>query len=160
MALRWSDLDPVNKTLTIERALEETEKHGIRFKGPKKESHKRTITIDDDLLALAERDKHLRMIAGVPDGVTVNLGLVKLPEGALMFPNTPALADLSFVTPRGPRALTKEFARKAQMLGFKTLRLHDLRGTHETMLLDAGVPVHLCCFIYRFSVFGSLRILS
>ena len=71
MALRWGDLDPVNKTLTIERALEETEKHGIRFKGPKKrELHKRTITIDDDLLALllAEREKHLRMIAGVPDG--------------------------------------------------------------------------------------------
>lgn len=23
------------------------------------------------------------------------------------------------------------------------LRLHDLRGTHETLLLDAGVPVHV-----------------
>lgn len=103
----------------------------------------RTITIDDDLLALllAEREKHLRMIAGVPDGLTVNLGLVKLPEGA--FPNSSALADLSFVTPLRPRFVTKEFARKARKLGFKTLRLHDLRGTHETMLLDAGVPVHV-----------------
>jgi integrase len=52
LALRWTDLDPANKTLRIERAIEETEKHGIRFKGPKKQSHKRTITIDDDLLAL------------------------------------------------------------------------------------------------------------
>ncbi|MGB9348997.1 MAG: hypothetical protein WCB61_03745, partial [Pseudolabrys sp.] len=76
------------------------------------------------------------MIAGVPDGLTVNLGLVKLPEGA--FPNSSALADLSFVTPLRPRFVTKEFARKARKLGFKTLRLHDLRGTHETMLLDAG----------------------
>ena len=103
----------------------------------------RTITIDDDLLALllAEREKHLRMIAGVPDGLTVNLGLVKLPEGA--FPNSSALADLSSVTPLRPRFVTKEFARKARKLGFKTLRLHDLRGTHETMLLDAGVPVHV-----------------
>ena len=115
LALRWTDLDPA----------EETEKHGIRFKGPKKQSHKRTIT----------------MIAGVPDGLTVNLGLVKLPEGA--FPNSSALADLSFVTPLRPRFVTKEFARKARKLGFKTLRLHDLRGTHETMLLDAGVPVHV-----------------
>ena len=60
-----------------------------------------------------------------------------------MFPNPPALADLSFATPRGPRVITKEFARKARKLGFKTLRLHDLRGSHETMLLDAGVPVHV-----------------
>jgi integrase len=139
LALRWSDLDPVNKTLRIERALEETEKHGIRVKGPKKESHKRTITIDDDLLTLllAEREKHLRLIAGIPDGVSVDLALVKLPEGSLMFPNPPTLTE-----PRPPRNTTKEFVRRARRLGFKKLRLHDLRGTHETMLLDANVPVH------------------
>ena len=28
-------------------------------------------------------------------------------------------------------------------LGFPELRLHDLRGSHETLLLDAGVPVHV-----------------
>jgi integrase len=145
LALRWTDLDPVNKTLRIERALEETDEFGIRFKGPKKKTHKRTITIDDDLLALllAARDKHLRLVAGIPDGVTVDLGLVKLPDGALMFPNPPEPgSDFSLTTPRRPRAVTKEFARKARQLGFKKLRLHDLRGTHETMLLDAGVPVH------------------
>jgi len=89
LALRWSDLNAAKKTLRIERALEETKQHGIRFKGPKRESHKRTITIDDDLLALllAERAKHLRLVAGVPEGVALELGLVRLPEGSLMFPN-------------------------------------------------------------------------
>ena len=144
MALRWSDLDSQEKTLTIERALEETKKHGVRFKGPKKESHKRTITIDDDLLALllAERDKHLRMIAGVPDGVTVDLGLVKLPEGALMFPNPPALAELSFTTPRKERPVSKKFDARPASWG-SSCGFHDLRGTHETLLLDPGVPVHV-----------------
>jgi integrase len=28
-------------------------------------------------------------------------------------------------------------------LGFPELRLHELRGSHETCLLDAGVPVHV-----------------
>lgn len=93
-------------------------------------------------LLLAERDKHLRMIAGVPDGVTVNLGLIKLPDDALMFPNPPALAELSFTTPRNERPVSREFRRKARKLGFK-LRFHDLRGTHETLLLDRGVPVHV-----------------
>ena len=144
LALRWSDLDSQEKTLTIERALEVTKTHGARFKGPKKEKHKRTIKIDDDLLALllAERDKHLRMVAGVPDGVTVDLGLIKLPDDALMFPNPPALAELSFTTPRKERPVSREFRRKARKLGFK-LRFHDLRGTHETLLLDRGVPVHV-----------------
>jgi integrase len=146
LALRWSDLDPQRKELRIERAIEDTKSYGIRFKGPKKETHKRTITIDEDLLAvlLAEREKHLRMAAGVPDAAAVDLSLIRLPEGALMFPNPPAPgADISFVTPRVPRALTKVFAIKARKLGFPKLRFHDLRGTHETLLLDNGVPPHV-----------------
>jgi integrase len=39
--------------------------------------------------------------------------------------------------------MTKELTRKARKLGFPGLRFHDLRGTHETLLLDAGVPVHV-----------------
>jgi integrase len=134
LALRWSDLDPVNKTLRIERALEETDEHGIRFKGPKKERHKRTITIDDDLLALllAARDKYLRLIAGIPDGVSVDLGLVRLPDNALMFPNPPTLTE-----PRHPRNFTKEFARVSQNLGFK-LRFHS------------GALMKPCCLMLAF----------
>jgi integrase len=146
LALRWSDLDPQKKELRIERATEETKAHGIRIKGPKKENHKRTITIDDDLLALllCEREKHLRMVAGVPDGLAVDLSLIKLPDGALMFPNLPALGrDLSFVTPRHRRPVSEGFRNIARRAGFRGFRFHDLRGTHETLLLDRGVPVHV-----------------
>jgi integrase len=75
LALRWTDLDVAAKTLRIERALEETEELGISFKGPKTERGKRTITVDDDLIALivAEREKYLRLVAGVPSGIAVNL---------------------------------------------------------------------------------------
>jgi integrase len=140
LALRWTDLDPQKKTLRIERSVEETKAKGLAFKGPKRESHKRTITIDDDLLALllAERDKLLRLIAGVPEGAAVDLGLIKLPDGALMFPDL----RTDFVTPRNPRPTSTAFVRKAEKLGFE-LRFHDLRGSHETLLLDHGVPVHV-----------------
>lgn len=50
LALRWSDLNTQEKTLRIERAVEETEKHGLRFKGPKKERHKRTSRLTMILL--------------------------------------------------------------------------------------------------------------
>jgi integrase len=146
LALRWRDLDVAKKSLRIDRALEETEKFGLTFKEPKTSRGKRTIAIDDDLIALllAEREKYLRLIAGVPEGVPVDLSLVRLPDDALMFPNPPAKgAAFSLSAPRNPRNTTKEFVRKASALGFKGLRLHDLRGSHETALLDAGVPVHV-----------------
>ncbi len=145
LALQWRDLDPVKKTLRIERAIEETEAHGLRFKGPKTERGKRTIIIDDDLISLllSVRERHQRIKAGIPDGTApVDLSLVALPDDALMFPNPPARgAEFSFTQPRQPRCVTKEFARKARTLGFK-LRLHDLRGTHATQLLNDGVGVH------------------
>jgi integrase len=79
LALRWIDLDVANKTLTIARALEQTKKHGIRFKEPKTARSKRTFQIDDDLLTLllAEREKHLRFVAGISNGALVDLSLVK-----------------------------------------------------------------------------------
>jgi integrase len=146
LALRWSDLDVERKALWIERAVEQLHKQPLSLKPPKTERGKRTITIDDDLLALllTEREKHLRLMAGVPDVVAVDLSLMKLPDGALMFPNPPAPGEsFSFAKLRNPDNTTKEFVRKARKLGFPGLRLHDLRGTHETLLLDANVPVHV-----------------
>ena len=147
LALRWSDLDVGSRTLRIERAIEETGAFGLRLKLPKTGARgQRTITIDDDLIALlvAERKRHLRIAAGVPDGADINLALVNLPDGALMFPAPPASGEgFSFTKLRDPLHVTKGFVRKAARLGFPGLRFHDLRGSHETMLLDAGVPVHV-----------------
>ena len=40
--------------------------------------------------------------------------------------------------------MSRDFKAKAIALGFpKTIRWHDQRGSHETALLDAGVPVHV-----------------
>jgi integrase len=81
---------------------------------------------------------HQRLVAGVPDGASADLSLVRLPASAPVFP---ALgADLDKL--RDVNAVTRTFQRQAAKLGFGHLRFHDLRGSHETMLLDAGVPVH------------------
>jgi integrase len=147
LGLRWADLDAKNKTLRIERAVEKTKKYGLALKEPKRARHKRTITVDDNLIELlvAEREKHLRIRAGVPDGVTVDLSLVKLPDDGLMFPNPPAVGEgFSFTKLRNPNNTTKELGRKAADLGFPGIRpCHDLRCTHETLLLDRCVPVHV-----------------
>jgi integrase len=65
---------------------------------------------------------------------------VKLPADALMFPNPPESGEgFSFTRLRNPRNTAKEFVRKAAALGFPDLQLKDLRGTHETHLLDGGM---------------------
>jgi integrase len=148
LALQWSDLDVSKKTLRIERSLEEVkvadsdDKRQLmrRPKVPKTKLGKRTIDIDDGVLGVlrALRERHQRIVAGIPDGVEApDLSLVKLPEGALMFP-APG-GDLTDY--RDARAVYRVFKKRAKKLGFD-LRFHDLRGTHETLLLDEGVPVH------------------
>jgi integrase len=69
----------------------------------------------------------------------MSICLVKLPDGALIFPSP----GEGITRPRDARSVTKVFSRRATKLGFPKLRFHDLRGTHETLLLDAGVPVHV-----------------
>ena len=52
--------------------------------------------------------------------------------------------DFSFTKLRDSENTTKEVKRRLRKLGFSGLRpFHDLRCTHETLLLDAGVPVHV-----------------
>src|SRR5262249_28625382 len=60
----------------------------------------------------------------------------------LIFPS-PGGLEFDLTRPRDPHAVTRGFTRRARVLGFIGLRFHDLRGSHETALLDAGVPVHV-----------------
>jgi integrase len=155
LALRWTDLDVEKKTLRIERAWEQTKKFGLRLKPPKTKRGLRTIELDDATVAmlLKEKERHQRIMAGIPDGVTVDLSLIKLPPGTLMFAAVPEPGeDFDFAKPRNPRNFSKEFARRADLLrelarkadlpSFGRTRFHDLRGIHSTALLDAGIPVH------------------
>jgi integrase len=141
-ALRWEDVDLENRVIAITRAVEETKGHrGV--KAPKTERGIRTFKIDDGLAQLltAHRAKQQRMIAGVPDGFEADVSLIKLPAVALVFPGGDG-TDLNKL--RDGRAVSRTFKRRILEIGFPpNLRWHDMRGSHETMLLDAGVPIHV-----------------
>jgi integrase len=146
LAFRWVDFDPEKKTIRVERAIEVTKKYGCRYKPPKTWRGLRTMALDDGSvsLLLQLRETHQRLRAGVPDGVDVDLSLVRLPDDALIFPNPPGTGeDFSFTKPRDPHTFTKQFKKRAIGLGFSDFRFHHLRGTHATLLLDRGVPVHI-----------------
>ena len=140
LALRWRDFDPTAKTLRIEQALEYTKQHGLQFKPPKSERGKRTIVLDDGLVALLRtmRGKYQQIIAGAPDGVDVDLSLVRIPDDWLIFPAPDGQPD----EPRHLDAVTKQFMLRAEKILGHPFRLHDLRVSYGTYLLDQGTPVH------------------
>ncbi|HEY6259898.1 MAG TPA: site-specific integrase, partial [Xanthobacteraceae bacterium] len=139
--LKWSDFDPESKTLRITRSLEYTAEAGLQFKVPKSKRGRRTITIDDGLvgLLLKEKEKHLRIAAGVPATADVDLSLIKLPAEAMIFPSP----DGTLTTPRHPSGITTMFGKYAPKLGFPGAQFKSLRASHGTLLLDKGVPVHV-----------------
>ena len=131
-----------NRVITVSRAIEEVRGHR-GTKGPKTENGHRTFMIDAGLATLlaAHRERQQRLVAGIPDGVEdVDLSLVRLPDGALLFPGG-AGADLTQLG-HGNNVSTA-FRARADRLGFHGFRFHDLRGSDETALLDRGIPVHV-----------------
>jgi integrase len=123
------------------RAIEPTKKYGRRIKSPKTARGVRTITIDDALIEVLHkvRDKHLRLVAGIPDGIHVDTSPVRLPQGALIFPGW---GGIDLLRTRNCHSVENDWRERVAKIGFAGFRLHDLRGTHSTMLLDRGMPVH------------------
>lgn len=145
LALRWSDVNFTAHTITISRAIERTKEFGTVVKEPKSWRGKRTIGIDPALTAIlkAQHTQHLRLRAGVWERAVVSLGAVRLPAEALVFPSGSVHGGrFDFARIRNARGLTKATRKRFRKLGFAGLRFHDLRVTHATALLDAGVPVH------------------
>lgn len=54
----------------------------------------------------------------------------------------PSPAGLDLTRARNSLGVTRQFENHARKQ-YPGLRFHDLRGSHETMLLDAGKPVHV-----------------
>lgn len=138
LALEWEAVDWETKTLRIDAALKPTSV-GLERGKPKTDRSRRTIRLDDGLIALlkAEREaqeQQQRELRGIGNVATIRS---LLPERALIFPASP----ISPTLPRRHGPISKALARRAAKLGFTGLRFHDLRHTHATLLLQAGVPV-------------------
>ena len=144
LALRWSDIDFEAGTVTVCRALEEIGR--VRsLKETKTKGSRRTVPLHADTVAVLKehrrRQNELRLSLSrhtpwedndlvFPDTTPTTLTdpsgeLVKFPAGRL----------------RSKKAMGRLFVREARALGFEYLRFYDLRHTHITHLLHAGVPV-------------------
>ena len=103
LAFRWVDFDPEKKTIRVERAIGDQEvRHPLQ--AAEDVAWEGSVS-----LLLQLRETHLRLCAGVPDGVEVDLSLIRLPDDALIFPNPPGPGeDFSFTQPRDPHTFSKQ----------------------------------------------------
>lgn len=121
LGLRWSDLDLEAQRLSVRQNLISVA-YEIKLTTPKSH-HARVINLDEKTTAVLSTHRAASEAAG-------------------------ALADanaLAFLKSDGemihPDILSQRFERLVERTGLRRIRLHDLRHTHATMGLRAGVPV-------------------
>jgi len=124
LALRWKNIDLDRRMVRVVESLEQT-RAGLRFKAPKTDKS-RAITLPafaaEELRTLKRRQAEELLALGV-----------RLTGDTLVC----ARADGG---PQQPRSLTHEFARlMGRIKDVPRVRFHDLRHTHATQLLLAGV---------------------
>ena len=125
LALRWRNVDLERGRVSILESLEQTKSGGLRFKAPKSEKARAislpAFMIDrlrllrrlqaEELLALGVRQTGATLVCCKPDG-----------------------------EPEGPRGLSQRFKREMdKTTGIPKVRFHDLRHSHATQLLLAGI---------------------
>jgi integrase len=127
LALAWCNVDLASGKLRVERSVEQT-KVGLRLKPPKTKYGRRSIALPISTVA------ELRNYRIAQQELRLRLGLGKMPDDALVFPNLEGGV-------RSPNALTKEWTRTTIGQNLPRVSLHALRHTHASQLIASGMDV-------------------
>lgn len=134
LALRWRDLDLVNARLSVRRSVGLVKQAGEPeqlIEGPTKSARPRVIDLDSTTIDILKAWR--RSLGGL------HLQLVH--ESALIFGTVdglhlhPERFSRTFIEKQA------QFRRAKPDVVLMPIHLHDLRHTHATLLLKAGVPV-------------------
>ena len=126
LALKWLDLNPGSGECQVVRSLQQTDA-GLSFKTPKTRRSRRSVLLPQLAVAalkahrVQQNQERLLMGAGYQD------------------------LDLIFARPDGsmwpPVQFSSDFRRLIRRRGQPAVRFHDLRHSHASQLLKAGVSV-------------------
>ena len=121
LGLRWRDVDTTLGSISIRRAMHVLKGGEIVFEEPKSRSGSRSIAMPPTLsLALAEHRGDMEKIRGT------------LRQDELVF-------TWEDGRPMRPLSVSHAFRRIARRAGLEGVRLHDMRHSHATILLEQGV---------------------
>ena len=125
LALRWRNLDLDNDTLTVVETAYMLGNGKYMIKEPKTAQSRRSVILPVSLVELFKVYRVDQELLRIQLGISLNAD------------------DFVFIRPDGspiyPNAITLAFRRIIKRAGLKDIRIHDLRHTHATLLLKAGV---------------------
>jgi len=125
LALRWQDLDFIFSQISVSRSLHHLKDGSYVFLQPKSAKSRRTIALSPSAIITLEEHKEKQ------EAIRNALGITLKED------------DLVFSTPEGkplrPNTVTRAWSMLATRAGIKTIRLHDARHTHASLMLKQGV---------------------
>jgi len=125
LALRWRNLDWIKGNLTVVETAYKLGNGDYIIKEPKTAHSRRSVTLSTSLMELFKAYRIDQELLRIQLGVSLNAD------------------DFVFIRPDGsplnPSAVTLAFRRIIKKAGLKDIRIHDLRHTHATLMLKAGV---------------------
>ena len=121
LALRWRDIDLLLGTISITRSMYVTKGAKKAFEEPKSQTGRRQVAMPPSLaIELREHHKRMEQLRG------------PLNDNDLVF-------TWEDGRPMLPDSITHAFKRIALRLGLDGIRLHDLRHSHATLMLEQGI---------------------
>ncbi len=125
LALRWRNLDLDSGALTVVETAYKLGNGEYRIKEPKTAQSRRTVTLPSSLVELFKVYMTDQELLRIQLGISLNAD------------------DFVFIRPDGspinPSAVSLAFLRIIKKAGLRGIRVHDLRHTHATLMLKAGV---------------------
>ena len=139
LALRWKDVNLTSATATISHSLTQTKHVSIRLKETKS-GNPRTLSLPQTLVDILERQKGQQNA-----------------ERSIM-QNAYGDGDFVFPLPNGKPVplwtFTASFRYLVKRSGVTRIRLHDLRHTHASLLLNEGIALEVVSEILGHSTLG------
>lgn len=128
LGLRWADIDFTTRRLTVNQTVLNVA-YKITIGTPKTPRSRRTIALDPETVrVLLEHRRQQLAERHAMGNAYIDQDLVFAREDG---------------RPTHPDLFSQTFQRTVKRLGLPAIRLHDLRHTHATMGLAAGIPIKI-----------------
>jgi integrase len=125
--LTWRDVDLDAATITVQRARVTVKRADVRESKPKTHAGRRQVELDKETRAALEAWQERQQ--------------AEREEWPGQWPDHGLVFTLQDGTALHPDYLSRAFQAHEKRAKLPTIRLHDLRHTHATLLVAAGVPV-------------------